>query len=171
MQCVTNRQEWVDIYKAIAIILVVVGHATGQFNMYIYQFHVAAFFFISGWVANFDRDNFLTYLCKKVTSLLIPLFTMVILFWLLKSAFIYLNVDSKLFGNQNSLMETTESFWKTGSMDSFLGPAWFVVILFFASLISHFLYKISGKNVIIFLFLLIQLKEFWLALNVVKYIN
>jgi len=157
MQCVTNRQEWVDIYKAIAIILVVVGHATGQFNMYIYQFHVAAFFFISGWVANFDRDNFLTYLCKKVTSLLIPLFTMVILFWLLKSAFIYLNVDSKLFGNQNSLMETTESFWKTGSMDSFLGPAWFVVILFFASLISHFLYKISGKNVIIFLILTIFL--------------
>ena len=27
-----KRIEWVDIYKALGIILVVVGHATGAFN-------------------------------------------------------------------------------------------------------------------------------------------
>ena len=45
-----KRQAWIDYFKAITIILVVIGHATGKFNIYIYQFHVAAFFFISGWV-------------------------------------------------------------------------------------------------------------------------
>lgn len=39
-----NRISWCDIYKGIVIILVVVGHATGKFNQYIYQFHMAAFF-------------------------------------------------------------------------------------------------------------------------------
>ena len=53
-----KRIEWVDIFKALAIILVVVGHSTGKFNAYIYQFHVAAFFFISGWVAKMDVVSF-----------------------------------------------------------------------------------------------------------------
>lgn len=44
-----KRIEWCDIYKGIMIILVVIGHATGQFNSWIYQFHMAAFFFISGY--------------------------------------------------------------------------------------------------------------------------
>lgn len=34
-----DRIEWIDIYKGLAIILVVIGHATGLFNSYIYQFH------------------------------------------------------------------------------------------------------------------------------------
>jgi len=37
-----------SIYKAVAICLVVVGHSADIFNGYPYQFHVAAFFFISG---------------------------------------------------------------------------------------------------------------------------
>ena len=52
-----KRIEWIDIFKGLAIILGVIGHSTGQFNGYIYQFHVAAFFFISGWVAKFDNTN------------------------------------------------------------------------------------------------------------------
>lgn len=46
------RIEWVDIYKGILIVLMVVGHATGMFNAFIYQFHMAAFFFISGFTSN-----------------------------------------------------------------------------------------------------------------------
>lgn len=37
----SERVLWIDIYKALAIVLVVVGHSTGKFNMYIYQFHLA----------------------------------------------------------------------------------------------------------------------------------
>ena len=45
-----TRIEWCDIFKGIVIVLMVVGHCTGRFNSYIYQFHMAAFFFISGYV-------------------------------------------------------------------------------------------------------------------------
>ena len=31
-----KRQAWIDYFKAITIILVVIGHATGKFNIYIY---------------------------------------------------------------------------------------------------------------------------------------
>lgn len=54
----SHRIEWVDIYKALAIVLMVVGHATGKFNGYIYQFHMAAFFFISGITANIEKKHF-----------------------------------------------------------------------------------------------------------------
>ena len=60
------RIEWIDIFKGLAIILVVVGHATGLFSTYIYQFHVAAFFFISGWVAKLDEGSLLIEIYKKV---------------------------------------------------------------------------------------------------------
>lgn len=52
-----KRIEWVDYYKAIAIVLVVVGHATGRFNGVIYQFHVAAFFFISGYLSKIEKKD------------------------------------------------------------------------------------------------------------------
>ena len=42
---VVDRKDWVDIYKAIAIILVVIGHATGQFNTYIYISFMLRHFF------------------------------------------------------------------------------------------------------------------------------
>ena len=61
-----KRIEWIDIFKGLAIILVVIGHSTGQFNGYIYQFHVAAFFFISGWVAIFDNTKLFNDLYKKI---------------------------------------------------------------------------------------------------------
>lgn len=44
MYSLNHRIQWVDVYKGIVIILVVIGHATGLFNSFIYQFHVAAFF-------------------------------------------------------------------------------------------------------------------------------
>ncbi len=77
---IDNRIVWVDIYKTIAIILVVVGHATGRFSSYIYQFHVAAFFFISGYVSHMDRSTFGRNLIKRFLNLIIPLGTSVILF-------------------------------------------------------------------------------------------
>jgi len=50
-----RRIDWIDIYKGIMIALVVVGHATGKFNSWIYQFHMVAFFFISGYLTNLEK--------------------------------------------------------------------------------------------------------------------
>ena len=59
-----NRISWCDIYKGIVIIIVVVGHATGKFNQYIYQFHMAAFFLISGNLSDVNKINELLRIYK-----------------------------------------------------------------------------------------------------------
>lgn len=61
-----KRIEWIDIFKALAIVMVVIGHSTGKFNAYIYQFHVAAFFFISGYVSKMDKVSIGKELYKKL---------------------------------------------------------------------------------------------------------
>ena len=66
-----KRIDWVDYYKALAIILVVLGH-TGQFNGIIYQFQVAAFFFISGFVAKLEKKELDEVIILKFFSLLLP---------------------------------------------------------------------------------------------------
>ena len=41
---IKKRELWGDCFKAFTICLVVIGHTTGKFNPFIYQFHMAAFF-------------------------------------------------------------------------------------------------------------------------------
>ena len=67
-----NRISWCDIYKGIVIILVVVGHATGKFNQYIYQFHMAAFFLISGYTGNIYKKSLLEIIIEKFYKLMLP---------------------------------------------------------------------------------------------------
>lgn len=144
----SNRIEWIDVYKGLAIILVVVGHATGIFNSYIYQFHVAAFFFISGWCAKFDGTSFLKDLYKKTMTLIVPLVTLII-FWsiianLMNACGIYKYFNEK--DHLLSIFEATNNFFKSGSMMNLMGAAWFVVVLFSAALLSHFIYIITFHN-------------------------
>ena len=68
----TKRIEWADYYKAFAILLVVIGHATGRFNGYIYQFHVAAFFFISGYLSRIDKKSYDKIIIIKFFNLILP---------------------------------------------------------------------------------------------------
>lgn len=62
---VAQRMEWVDIYKAIGIVLVVIGHTTGTFNFFIYQFHMAAFFVISDYTTNLKKIPFFIIYIKR----------------------------------------------------------------------------------------------------------
>jgi acyltransferase len=73
------RQDWIDSLKGMAIILVVIGHLTtisSGLNQYIYSFHMPLFFFISGYLINFEKYINLekTYLIKRASSLIIPYF-------------------------------------------------------------------------------------------------
>lgn len=53
MREIQNRRKYFDVIKEIAIILVVVGHATNDlFHCYAYTYHLALFFFISGVLYN-----------------------------------------------------------------------------------------------------------------------
>ena len=150
----SKRIAWVDIYKAIAIILVVIGHATGQFNQYIYMFHVSAFFFISGFVSKIDKESFGILIIKKIYTIILPLFTSI----LVHGAFMnYCNIHGiykKWFGNYSFIgyNEIIRLFLLKGEIWAWLlGPAWFLVVLFFVFVISKLFWILSSERSFVFL--------------------
>lgn len=150
-----KRIDWIDIFKGLAIILVVVGHSTGLFNAYIYQFHVAAFFFISGWVAKFDGTSLFKDLLKKARTLIIPLLLMIVIFGIVTNCMNTCGIYKYFWdeGSSQSVFRLMINFLENGTMVDLLGAAWFVEVLFFTSIISHFLYVLTWKNKYIFIIL------------------
>jgi len=60
------REEWVDIARGIAMLLVVLGHM-GVARTFIYTFHMPVFFFISGYLyKKRNGRSLLKYECKKI---------------------------------------------------------------------------------------------------------
>lgn len=144
-----KRIEWVDIYKALGIILVVVGHATGTFNNYIYQFHMAAFFFISGYTTNFEKDSVPHYVYKKIYSLYIPLLFLTvmgaILMAILNETSVYgIFYDEGYIG----LFNTIKNFIFEG--DNYvwwLGATWFILVLMQVEICQRIIYTICGDEI------------------------
>lgn len=146
-----KRIEWIDIFKALAIVMVVIGHSTGKFNAYIYQFHVAAFFFISGYVSKMDKVSIGKELYKKTITLIFPVITMVILYGILLNILSFFHVYSYFYEDQvaPTVGILVKNFVTNGSMIDLLGAAWFVLVLYFCSIISHFMYKLCvGRKVV-----------------------
>ena len=87
-----GRIEWLDILRALAMYLVVIGHATDNnspdyYKFYIYSFHMPLFFMISG--ASFYLQmksktwGFVTVAKNKARGLLWPYLTLnFVAFWI-----------------------------------------------------------------------------------------
>ena len=148
-----DRIVWVDIYKALAITLVVIGHATGVFNRYIYQFHMAAFFFISGYVVKLEKETFLKTVVKRLYTLILPLFTCIIINAWIMDILYKKGFYALIFGELDYLgfVQIIKLFLTTGGIYAWLlGAAWFLVVLFFVSIIVKLLWNMSFDNVYLF---------------------
>lgn len=129
---IENRIQWVDIYRGIMIILVVVGHATGRFNSWIYQFHMVAFFFISGYVSKIDKRDGITQICKSFMSIMLPYFTISIFSFFLNAIMNRLGIYTMLFGTEFvGIKYSIQALLSRGDIYSqYLGTFWFLVALF-----------------------------------------
>lgn len=142
-----TRIDWVDIFKGITIISVVIGHATGQYNMYIYQFHMAAFFFISGYTTNLNKKNLFQTIWDKFFTIILPLLTI----FFLMLGFLYLLIYSFPDYNFNKPFDVEikfiiYQFFSGTSYISWLGATWFLVVLFFVVIIQKVLYIYFKNN-------------------------
>jgi len=79
-----ERIGWVDVYKGLAIIFVVIGHTDSPIGGYIYLFHVAAFFFISGYTTSLAKNTLPRFTLNKLLSLMVPFFSVNLLFILVR---------------------------------------------------------------------------------------
>lgn len=155
-----NRISWCDIYKGIVIILVVVGHATGKFNQYIYQFHMAAFFLISGYTGNIYKKSLLEIIIEKFYKLMLPYifinFIGEILFWILQK------MDTLRYISTTQMPQTlAETIVKHTHADWF-GAMWFLPILYATTICVKIIMCLAGESkirIIIFSLVIFVLAE------------
>ena len=123
--------EWIDTAKGIGIILVVLGHiwTMKEGYHYINSFHMPLFFFLSGYLVNFEKyDSVRSFIAVKFNSLVIPYFwfsLITYLYWVL--------IERKFSGNVVSPISAFVNIFISQGADEYLphNPAlWFLTCLF-----------------------------------------
>ena len=125
----SKRIPFVDIAKAIAIFLVLMGHTVDSDTMsktVIYSFHMPLFFMLSGFVmksrASYTKETWKTFLGKRVWTML---FTY-LLWGLIYAKFSFKHLLYILWGTRNTLIYAES-----------LTSLWFLPVLFLASVMAE----------------------------------
>lgn len=148
------REHWLDLAKAIGIILVVWAHALPKDNylwIWINSFHMPLFFCISGHLYT-CKGGFLPYVVKKVRTLWVPFevasFATYIVFLLIGQAALSIKEIAKII-----LMVAPGPL---------LGATWFIPVLLFTSIIYDLPYRGSVILRSVFFFHMGQMmKKYW----------
>ena len=127
-----SRIQWIDIAKAIAIILMVLGHSRipNSLHNFIYSFHMPLFFFLSGWTTSWEKDSIIAFIYKKINSLIIPfiLYSIVVIL-------ILPNIDKSV---------TLGSFICNGWQGYAL---WFIPVLFLSTIVYKLICAIKNMGI------------------------
>ncbi len=125
-----DRYVWLDITKALAIILMVLGHTSipQVASNFIFAFHMPVFFLASGWCTNWEKYSFRAFLGRRCKTLLLPF----AIYSLCVFGLSYLIGEENLF--------SLEKGWQGYAL-------WFVPVLFFASLIAKLIAEIPNQYV------------------------
>lgn len=158
-----KRFEFIDLFKAIGIIFMVMGHINylpsidfgDKFADYISAFHMPMFFFISGYL--FKNYEFKELLKRKYNSLIKPYlyfgFLNALLCILLVHGFKIGTYFEKLFFFNNRHLQVA-------------GALWFLTCLFFVNIIFWYLNsKIKNKYLLGFVLLIIAVAEYYLKIR------
>lgn len=134
------RIDYLDIAKAVAIFLVMMGHIADSSAMFfyrrvIYSFHMPLFLIISGIVTKhraggYSTDTWKSFIKKNAFALIIPYF-----FWgLLYCKFSY-----------TSLLQIVYASWKTITDSGSVLALWYLVCLFLARIEMEAVLALSDK--------------------------
>jgi fucose 4-O-acetylase-like acetyltransferase len=167
----SKRADHLDIVKALGIIAVVYGHAQGPLAIFVSLYHMALFFFVSGY---FYKDSYaqapLLLVRKRLKSLYLPFIAYGLFFGLLHNFLYSINVYSDsvtsvynrtiyFVSNKEYLLNLLKilSFAK---VEQILAPLWFLPVLFIVTmiflLVNYVLYRTSPAQ-----------KDVWLAATIV----
>lgn len=142
-----NRDKSLDIAKAICIILMVVGHSgcPTYLHDFVYMFHMPCFFFVSGWLLN-DKyiTDLKTGLIQKTKGSYYPFVKWTLIFLLFHNVFASMHIYENSYSWQTFIGRIVRAFTMTGS-ESLLGGFWFLISLFWASIISLLFLNMLSK--------------------------
>jgi Fucose 4-O-acetylase and related acetyltransferases len=144
-----SRIDWVDIFKGIMILLVVIGHATGKFNPWIYQFHMAAFFLASGYLSTIEKKNDISRILKKFMTLILPYLSLGLLGILVNAVLDYFGYYNFLFGTDflGIGKSVSEMFLNGNLYVQYWGTFWFLTTLFAVEVLQFIVFHINNKKI------------------------
>ena len=147
-----NRDLTIDIGKGIAIILMCVGHSyvCTFLDTFIYLFHMAFFFMMSGY---FFREKNLanpkTFVWKRIKGLYFPFVKWGFIFVVFHNVFTTLGINSKEAGFY-SMKDIAYKAFTTNTRfiptEECMGSYWFFACLFFVSLLSFAVFYVNRKS-------------------------
>jgi len=165
-----TRKEWIDIAKAIGIILVVFGHLALPARMvnFIYSFHVPLFFFLSGMTCSIKNNSTVTsFFRKKIDSIVVPYFIFSMItygFWVL----IGRRFGADATYNIEPLKPFLGIFYSNG-VDFWMQhntPLWFLTCLFVTEAVFYLIFKLKRTVVaVVLIAALAALGFFWVSVN------
>lgn len=135
-----SRDPYIDIVKGIGIFSIVVGHASWEIPVagvnlkvgpFVYLYHLAIFFFCSGYLYKEEISDFWGYVAKKLKGLYKPFIMYTLLYFLFRNLFIHMGiVQAKPYtlGSQAVSLTNALAFYSIGE---FVSAFWFLPVLFF----------------------------------------
>jgi fucose 4-O-acetylase-like acetyltransferase len=167
----SKRAEHLDIVKALGIIAVVYGHAQGPLAIFVSLYHMALFFFVSGF---FYKDIYtqtpFRLVRKRLKSLYVPFIAFGLFFGLLHNFLYSINVYSDniesvynrtvYFVSNREYLLNLAKILAFAKVEQILAPLWFLPVLFIVTmiflLVNYVLYKTEPAR-----------KGIWLAVTMV----
>jgi len=138
---IQERNNIIDITKGIGIFFVIWGHTVCPVKPYLYIFHVPLFFLLSGYFFNKSNSISVTFF-KKSKSLIVPFFFFL---FFLRLGFIVIHlIDGKFTAD---LLFP----WKPMYPGITIGPLWFILSLFVATMLFSILSSLVRSDIIQFL--------------------
>ncbi len=146
---------YMDIMKALGIIAVVIGHS-GAPNKFFYSYHMALFFFISGYFYDEEYSyDILKLVKRRIKTLYLPFVGYGLGFLLLHNIFCYLNLyksKATFQGESIIIPYTFKEFIKSfidiltfGRTEPLLAATWFIISLFTVNILFCIISYISKK--------------------------
>ncbi|MBR3518842.1 MAG: acyltransferase family protein [Paludibacteraceae bacterium] len=137
-----KRFDYIDYAKGLGMLCVIWGHImyAGLSARVVYAFHIPLFFFLSGMVFSKDRyDGVITFLKRRVSSLLIPYAIFSVLTWAFWVFFLRIS-HQPMDECWKPLLETLLARGSEGYLVHNV-PLWFVPCLFVVELLYFFMRK------------------------------
>lgn len=147
-----NRIKWIDCAKFLGILAIYLGHfgdVAGKSFVFVFQYHVALFFFLSGCMNTYDKEEkIITFIKKKFKSIMVPFFGFSLL-----SIIIYILLNNPEY---NSILELLTIVCNGNIRNTFFAMGlWFLSCLFLMEIIFKIIKKFNNK-LLIFLICLIM---------------
>lgn len=124
--------------KAFAIVAMVMGHANSPLNVFLYQYHMALFMFVSGYFyKDYYSEHPVKLVVKRIKSLWLPFAVYNVLFVFLINVLNYFNLINKSYDifNIDNWKNMLKSILSFNSYADYLGGFWFVKTLFITTIL------------------------------------